>query len=186
MLGIPGAPERMVANMTRDAYWTVCDAATGAAGTPGTTVIAGQPETGGERAATLPADHAVLAENAGRTWLLWDGKRSPSTLPTAPSPTAGIGGGGAAVQPIAAGLFNALPEAPPLMSPVIPGAGAPPAVPLPVVAPVGAVVVAYEADNTLRHYLVLADDLQPISVCWRRSSATPTPTDWTSPAPRRR
>ncbi|CAA0104153.1 ESX-3 secretion system ATPase EccB3 [Mycolicibacterium vanbaalenii] len=164
MLGIPGAPERMVANTTRDAYWTVCDAATGPVGTTGTTVIAGKPETGGERAADLPADHAVLAENAGRTWLLWDGKRSPVDLADrAVTDGLGIGGGGARVQPIATGLFNALPEAPPLISPVIPGAGGPAAVPLPVAAPVGAVVVSYEADNTLRHYLVLADGLQPIS-----------------------
>ncbi|PRC49523.1 type VII secretion protein EccB, partial [Mycobacterium sp. ITM-2017-0098] len=39
MLGIPGAPERMVANTTRDAYWTVCDTPTGSAA--GVTVIAG-------------------------------------------------------------------------------------------------------------------------------------------------
>ena len=34
---------------------------------------------------------------------------------------------------------------------------------LPVPAPVGAVVAAFDADNTLRHYAVLADGLQPIS-----------------------
>ncbi|PRC54320.1 type VII secretion protein EccB, partial [Mycobacterium sp. ITM-2017-0098] len=78
MLGIPGAPERMVANTTRDAYWTVCDTPTGSAA--GVTVIAGPPADGGERAAALPAGHAVLAENGGRTWLLWDGKRSPIDL----------------------------------------------------------------------------------------------------------
>ncbi len=164
MLGIPGAPERMVANTTRDAYWTVCDAATGAAGTTGLTVIAGAPATDGERAATLPDGQAVLAEIDGRTWLLWDGKRSPIDLADrAITNGLGIGGEVAVPQPIAPGLFNALPEAPPLTSPVIPGAGAPAAVELPVAAPVGAVVVAYEADNTLRHYVVLPDGLQPIS-----------------------
>ncbi|MGB3354304.1 MAG: type VII secretion protein EccB [Mycobacterium sp.] len=165
MLGIPGAPERMVANTTRDAYWTVCDAATGAAGTTGLTVIAGAPATDGERAVTLPDGQAVLAEIDGRTWLLWDGKRSPIDLADrAVTNGLGIGGEVAVPQPIAPGLFNALPEAPPLTSPVIPGAGAPAAVELPVAAPVGAVVVAYEADNTLRHYVVLPDGLQPISV----------------------
>jgi type VII secretion protein EccB len=160
MLGIPGAPERMVANTTRDAYWTVCDSL---AGTTGVTVIAGDPTAGGERAATLPVGHGVLAENQGRTWLLWDGKRSPVDLADR-AVTDGLGiGGGVAPQPIATGLFNAIPEAPPLTSPVIPGAGAPSGVELPVPAPVGAVVVAYEADNTLRHYVVLADGLQPIS-----------------------
>ncbi len=37
------------------------------------------------------------------------------------------------------------------------------AIALPVPAPVGAVVASFEADNTLRHYAVLADGLQPIS-----------------------
>lgn len=160
MLGIPGAPERMTANTTRDAYWTVCDSLAGATGV---TVIAGEPTAGGERAATLPAGHGVLVENEGRTWLLWDGKRSPVDLADR-AVTGGLGiGGGVTPQPIATGLFNAIPEAPPLTSPVIPGAGAPAGVELPVPAPIGAVVVAFEADNSLRHYAVLADGLQPIS-----------------------
>ena len=163
MLGIPGAPERMVANTTRDAYWTVCDAATGAPGSTGVTVIAGEPATGGERAASLPATHAVLAESDGRTWLLWDGRRSPVDLADRAVVDGLRIGGAVAVRPIATGLFNALPEAPPLISPVIPDAGAPARVDLPVAAPVGAVVVSYDADNTLRHYVVLSDGLQPIS-----------------------
>ncbi len=164
LLGIPGAPERMVANTTSDAYWAVCDAATGAAGATGVTVIAGAPATGGERAALLPAGHAVLAGYDGRTWLLWDGKRSSIDLADrAVTDGLGIGVDVAAPQTITTGLFNALPEGPPLTTPVIPGAGEPARVQLPIAAPVGAVVVAYEADNTLRHYVVLADGLQPIS-----------------------
>lgn len=162
MVGIPGAPERMVASTTRDAYWTVCDAPAGSAA--GVTVIAGRPVDGGERASTLPAGHAVLAENGGRTWLLWDGKRSPIDLADrAVTSGLGIGADTAAPQPIATGLFNAIPEAPPLVTPVIPNAGLPSAVPLPEPVPVGAVVVAYDSDNTLRHYVVLTDGLQPIS-----------------------
>ena len=162
MLGIPGAPERMVANTSRDAYWTVCDAATGA--TTGVTLIAGEPAAGGERAVALPDGHAVLAENAGRTWLLWNGKRSPIDLADR-AVTAGLGIGVdiAAPQPIAAGLFNAIPEAAPLVTPAIPGAGLPSTLPLPEPVPVGAVVVAYDADNTLRYYAVLTEGLQPIS-----------------------
>ena len=162
LIGIPGAPERMVANTTRDAYWTVCDAATGS--TAGVTVIAGQPADGGERASTLPAGHAVLAENGGRTWLLWNGKRSPIDLADrAVTGGLGIGVDIAAPQPIAAGLFNAIPEAPPLVTPAIPNAGLLSTLPLPEPVPVGAVVVAYDADNTLRHYVVLTEGLQPIS-----------------------
>ncbi|MEZ0340416.1 type VII secretion protein EccB [Mycobacterium sp. pV006] len=162
MLGIPGAPERMAPNPTTDAYWSVCDAVTGSV--TGVTVIAGMPGHGGEKAAPLPDGEALLVENDGRTWLLWNGKRSPVDInDRAVMDALGLAGAPLQVQPIATGLFNAIPEAPALTAPVIPGAGTPSSVPLPVPAPIGAVVVAYEADNTLRHYVVLADGLQPIS-----------------------
>ncbi|WP_349270112.1 ESX-3 secretion system ATPase EccB3 [Mycolicibacterium parafortuitum] len=162
MLGIPGAPERMVANTTRDAYWTVCDAATGSV--TGVTVIAGAPADGGERATVLPAGEAILAENDGRTWLLWNGKRSAVDLADrAVTGGVGIGVDAAAPQPIAAGLFNAIPEAPPLVVPAVPNAGLLSDLGLPEPYPVGSVVVAYDADNTLRHYVVLTEGLQPVS-----------------------
>ncbi|UXA18436.1 type VII secretion protein EccB [Mycobacterium sp. SMC-4] len=162
MLGIPGAPERMVPNPTADAYWSVCDAQTGSL--TGVTVITGAPARGGEKAAPLPDDQALLVENDGRTWLLWNGKRSPVDITDrAVIDGLGLGGMPLRVTPIATGVFNAIPEAPALTAPEIPDAGAPTALPLPVAAPIGAVVVAYEADNTLRHYVVLADGLQPVS-----------------------
>ena len=48
LIGIPGAPERMVQNMSHDANWTVCDGVSGPAA--GVTMIAGQLADGGERA----------------------------------------------------------------------------------------------------------------------------------------
>ncbi|MGE2833100.1 type VII secretion protein EccB [Mycobacterium sp. SMC-4] len=162
MLGIPGAPERMVPNPTADAHWSVCDAATGSV--TGVTVITGPLGEGGEKAAPLPDGQALLVENDGRTWLLWDGKRSPVDVnDRAVIDALGLGGAPLHIQPIATGLFNTIPEAPALTAPAIPGAGTPSSVPLPIPAPIGAVVVAYEADNTLRHYAVHADGLQPIS-----------------------
>ncbi|MBB2988673.1 type VII secretion protein EccB [Mycolicibacterium iranicum] len=165
LLGIPGAPERMVANTTRDAYWTVCDAAAG--DVTGVTVIAGRPDESGERAATLASGQAVLAENGGRTWLLWDGKRSPVDLADrAVTSGLGIGVDAAAPQPIAVGLFNAIPEAPALTSPAVPNAGLPSNIGLPEPFPVGAVVVAFDTDgsaDSMRHYVVLTDGLQPVS-----------------------
>ncbi|EUA16109.1 type VII secretion protein EccB [Mycobacterium xenopi 4042] len=44
-----------------------------------------------------------------------------------------------------------------------PGRGHPPHFPLPLPAPVGAVVVAYAADNSMLYYAILPDGLQPIS-----------------------
>ena len=161
-IGIPGAPERMVQSASRDADWTVCDG-TGAA-PPGVTVIAGAPATGGERAGDLPDGSAILVDNNATTWLLWDGRRSPIDLSDrAVTSALGLGVDLPAAQPISSGLFNAIPEGAALTAPVIPDAGAPPQFPLPVPAPVGAVVVAYAADDTLLYYAVLPDGLQPIS-----------------------
>lgn len=162
LIGIPGAPERMVQNTTKDADWTVCDSVAGPA--TGVTVIAGPPDSSGARAAALNTGHAVLVRNNSSTWLLWDGRRSRIDLADhAVTGALGLPTDTPAPRPIAVGLFNAIPEAPPLTPPAIPDAGSPPRFGLPVPAPVGAVVVAYAADNTLLYYAVLPDGLQPIS-----------------------
>jgi type VII secretion protein EccB len=166
LIGIPGAPERMVQNTTGDAEWAVCDGVSGPAA--GVTMIAGPLTDGGERAARLPGDEAVLVSNANGpnagTWLLWDGRRSPIDLnDRAITSALGWGADLPDTRPVAAGLFNAVPEAPALSPPVIPGAGEPTRYQLPVSAPVGAVVASFDADNTIRHYAVLTDGLQPIS-----------------------
>lgn len=175
LVGIPGAPERMVQNSARDADWTVCDGgASGAA--PGVTVIAGPPQGGGARAAALGPRRAVLADggdSGAGTWLLWDGKRSRIDLADhAVTSALGLSGPGADVpapRPIASGLFNAVPEAPALTVPVIAGAGGKPQFDLPPSAPpapVGAVVAAYATDNainTMLYYAVMPDGLQPVS-----------------------
>ena len=158
LLGIPGAPERLVQNTFRDAQWTVCGDTNA-----GVTVIAGPLGTGGERATGLPPHHAVLVANEGRTWLLWDGRRSALDLADrAVTDALGLGTDIPAPRAIAVGLFNAIPEGPALTAPAIAGSGETPAFALPVSAPVGAVVAAYEADNTIRYYAVLRGGLQPI------------------------
>lgn len=161
LVGIPGAPERLAQNSSPDADWTVCDAASGVS--PGVTVIAGPLGIGGERATPLADDRGVLVAAESGTWLLWQGRRSAVDLANRPVTDAlGIGALDVTPRPIAAGLFNAIPEAPALVSPAIPDAGAPPRFPLPVPAPVGAVVSAFDADTTVRYYAVLPDGLQPI------------------------
>ena len=98
------------------------------------------------------------------SWLLWNGKRSLIDLGNR-AVTAALGLGTAIPEPrnIAPGLFNAIPESGPLVAPALPGAGAPPQFDLPVPAPVGAVIAAFDSDNTLRHYVVQIDGLQPVS-----------------------
>lgn len=165
-VGIPGAPERMVQNSSRDADWTVCDSVGNVY--PGVTVIAGPLSTGSERAAALADDQAVLVDigtpDQPSTWLLWDGRRSAIDL-NDQAVTGALGFGVNIPEPrrISAGLFNAIPEGAPLRAPEVPGAGAPPNFDLSAPVPAGAVVVAYSADNTLLHYAVLPDGLQPIS-----------------------
>jgi type VII secretion protein EccB len=176
LIGIPGAPERMVQNTSRDANWTVCDAVSEpargghAAHSTGVTVIAGQPDSRGARAATLGSGQAVLvdspADRGSSTWLLWDGRRSQIDLANhAVTNALGLGVDVPASRPIAPGLFNAIPESPPLAAPGIPNAGAPANFSAP--APIGAVVVSYALDQSsagaLRYYAVLPDGLQPIS-----------------------
>lgn len=162
LIGIPGAPERMVQNSAKNANWTVCDAVSGPA--TGVTVIAGPPDSSGAKAAALGSGHAVLADNGTKTWLLWDGRRSAIDLADhAVTGALGLGTDVLAPRRIDSGLFNAVPEAPALTAPAIPGAGTSPQFTLPVPAPVGAVVVSYAADNNLLYYAVLPDGMQPIS-----------------------
>ena len=178
LIGIPGAPERIVQNTSRDANWTVCDAVSGSAGhgahSTGVTVIAGPPDSSGARAAALGSDQAILVSNAGdapaeggpSTWLLWDGKRSQIDLADhAITNALGLGTDVPAPRPIAPGLFNVILEAPSLTAPVIPNAGNPAGFPVP--APIGAVVESYTLDKTssdaVRYYAVLPDGLQPIA-----------------------
>lgn len=169
LIGIPGAPERMVQNTAKNADWTVCDAVSGPA--TGVTVIAGALDTSGARAAALGSQHAVLVGSGNGTWLLWNGRRS--RIDVSDRAVTGALGWGADVpapRPITSGLFNAVPEAPPLAVPAIPDAGSPPRYPLPVPAPVGAVVMAHGLDNggsgsnnNELYYAVLPDGLQPVS-----------------------
>ncbi len=166
MVGVPGAPERMVQNSSGDANWTVCDSMR--AEYPGVTVIAGPPAEGGERASALARDKALLVDSgspgAPMIWLLWDGRRSLIDLADrAVTGALGFGADTPPARPIAAGLFNAIPESAPLRPPAIPDAGVAPQFPLSVPAPVGAVVVAYGSDNIMLYYAVLPDGLQPVS-----------------------
>ncbi|MGV0627855.1 type VII secretion protein EccB, partial [Mycolicibacter minnesotensis] len=160
LLGIPGAPERLVQSASTDADWTVCDAVSGSA--PGVTLIAGPLYNSGSRAGALDTHHAVLADNGDGAWLLWDGKRSRIDLgDRAVTAALGLDAGASTPRPIAPGLFNVIPEAPALVAPVIPDAGSPLPLALPVPVPIGSVVVAHEiegnSDAALRYYAVLSD-----------------------------
>jgi type VII secretion protein EccB len=169
LIGIPGAPERMVQNGSHDANWTVCDAVSGtsrAAHSTGVTVIGGPLDSKGARATAIHANQGVLVDNGTSSWLLWDGKRSQIDLANhAVTNALGLGVDVATPRPIALGLFNAIPEAPALTAPAIANAGAAPSFSVP--APIGGVVASYAVDQgssgAVRYFAVLPDGLQPIS-----------------------
>ncbi|BDE11949.1 MULTISPECIES: type VII secretion protein EccB [Mycobacterium] len=172
LVGIPGAPERMVQSTSRDADWTVCDGVTGQPGrgarSTGVTVIAGPLHSDGARASMVSSKQVILVDAAASggegTWLLWEGKRSRIDLADrAVTNALGLGTDVPAPRPIASGLFNAIPESPPLAAPPIPNAGNPAGFAVP--APIGAVVVSYAVDRAGadNFYAVLPDGLQPIS-----------------------
>ncbi|OBK15612.1 type VII secretion protein EccB [Mycobacterium asiaticum] len=170
LIGIPGAPERMVQSTARDADWSVCDGVSGQPGrgarSTGVTVIAGQPFSEGARASAIKSGQVILVDSGEASWVLWEGKRSRIDLADhAVTNALGLGTDVPAPRPIAPGLFNAIPEAPPLAAPPIPNAGAPAAFAVP--APIGGVVVSFAVDRSssenITYYAVLPDGLQPIS-----------------------
>ncbi|WP_059015384.1 type VII secretion protein EccB [Mycobacterium sp. M26] len=163
-IGIPGAPERLVQNASRDADWAVCDGVGPDPDASGVTVIAGAVDRGGPRADTLAATDAILVDGPQGSWLLWNGRRSAvDPADRAVADALGLPTPGTASRPISPGLFNAIPEGPPLRAPQIPGAGLAPTFALPVPAPVGAVVLSYRTDGTAMNYAVLPDGLQPVT-----------------------
>jgi type VII secretion protein EccB len=151
----------LVQNTRKDADWTVCDAASGT--TAGVTVIAGVPDGTGARAAALDTGKAILVSNPTGAWLLWDGRRSRIDLADhAVTSALGLGTEVHTPRPVAAGLFNAIPESPPLAAPGIPEGGGPARFPVP--APIGGVVESHGLEgNSSSYYAVLPDGLQQIS-----------------------
>lgn len=159
LIGIPGAPERMVQAKSTDAAWAVCESAD----TRAVTVIAGALDTSGDKATELTRDRAVVVSSDSGTWLLWDGHRSALNLGDI-AVTSALGlTAPPAVRPVTTSLLNAIPETPALVVPAIQGAGTPTGYPLPVAAPIGSVLVSSSTDNTPVYYAVLTDGVQQVS-----------------------
>jgi ESX secretion system ATPase EccB len=152
LVGIPGAPATIARPLNDDeSGWTVCDdAAT-------TTVIAG----GGQ--SRLDPDQSVLvtphSESAATTYLLYGGWRARVDLRNHAVVRA-LRLDGVAPRPVSRALLDALPEAPQIAAPHIPGAGSPGPPSLHGFT-VGTVVRVVRAEAT-EYYIVLADGVQRI------------------------
>jgi type VII secretion protein EccB len=131
----------------------VCDEVT-PTGTPvGTTVLAGRVPGGG-------AEGVLIAVPGGDTWLVAGGHRHRVDLDDGPSRTA-LGLTGRVPRPASPGLVSALPEGAPLLTPVVPRAGA--TGPLGRATRIGDVLVSRPAGAAPRYHVVLDGGLQEVA-----------------------
>ena len=168
MVGIPGAPNAMNATAPAGSSWLVCDAVTKAfgAGAPEpvtVTVIDGQPDLS-DRRRVLDKSDGVLLRFGADVWLVRDGRRSLVDAGQRPVLLAlGVTAEDlAAARPMSQALLNAIPVAPPLTVPTIPGLGNP--APFPgAPGPVGTVVSTPQVEGTITYSVVLLSGMQTIS-----------------------
>lgn len=161
LVGIPGAPAEVVQPAATDSLWTVCD-------------VVDHPDTthpGNHTAVIAGASQSVLTADPGSarivqgpdqaTWLLNDGVRRRIDV----GDTALILGLGLQRFPridiISRDLFNAVPAARQIGSPVIPEAGTPSPYPVAPGVVVGSVLRVPQADS-VTWYVVLVEGLQEI------------------------
>ncbi|HEX2285610.1 MAG TPA: type VII secretion protein EccB [Mycobacterium sp.] len=116
LVGIPGAPDTIAGPLNGDeSVWTVCEDASST-----TTVIAGQV------ASHLDARQSALVtargESAATTYLLSKGRRAEVDLRN-PAVVRALKLDGVTPRPVSRALIDALPEAPPITAPHIPGIG---------------------------------------------------------------
>ncbi|HWS92417.1 MAG TPA: type VII secretion protein EccB, partial [Mycobacterium sp.] len=155
LLGIPGAPQLLGKPLSADeSAWTICDTDDTAA----TTVVVGPTE--GSSVRGVSRDHALLVapESGSPAYLLYDGQRAVVDLADAAVLRA-LRLEGRAPQRVSKSLLNAVPEAPPISTPRIRGAGGETAG-LPGF-PVGSVLRITRGDGD-EYYVVLAGGVQRI------------------------
>jgi type VII secretion protein EccB len=151
LLGIPGAPAVIASPLSdSESAWTICDDRT-------TTLIAGQSDEldRGDRQPSILV--AARSESAATTYLLYDGRRAEVDLRN-PGVVWALRLDGIKPRPVSRALLDAIPEAPPIVAPHIPGAGQPGAV---AGTRVGTVVRVLRVDSD-DFLVVLADGVQRI------------------------
>lgn len=168
IVGIPGAPSNMTSTQPDKSSWLVCDTVTKAygAGAPEpvvVTVLDGQPDLNDHRR-VLDKPDGVLLRFGDDVWLIRDGRRSRVDAAQRPVLLAlGVTGDDlAGARPMSQALFNAIPVAPPLAVPSVPGAGGPaqfPGAP----GPVGTVVSTPQVGGDSTYSVVVSTGMQTIS-----------------------
>lgn len=164
-VGIVDAPQTFTVTTGRTSRWALCDTAAAASSdrSPTVTALAGA-LTLGDRADELGPDHAVLAEHAGSTYVVWGGRRSRVDLSNRPLALA-LGIYSTAIEPVplSKALFDAIPATEALTTPEIPDAGQRSRWSLPSGAAIGSVLkVTGLTDGGDGLYVVLADGVQHV------------------------
>ncbi|MFI5913179.1 type VII secretion protein EccB [Dactylosporangium sp. NPDC051541] len=154
-VGIPGAPDGLPQRLTTGP-WTVCVLPSGSQVVrPEILVLAG-PAAPAE--GELGGNAAVLAEDAGTTWLITQGRRYRLTGNT----RAVLGLQDARSMAVPARVLDTLPEGPEIAGPTVQHGGAP-ATALSVKANIGDVIQTELAGQRPSYSLVQADGLTPIT-----------------------
>lgn len=164
LLGIPGGPALLPDATDRPAdVWTVCDTLTEEGELSSTTVIGGTPTS-----ATAPLRNGgalLVKDSAGKSYLLFDGKRAVVD-PSNNRVSRALGLDGAEARPMSAAVLNAIPQVGQVQAPVVPGRGARPtfanAAALPPQATVGSLLQERGTSDS-RYYVVLTDGVQKVS-----------------------
>ncbi|MEV0945855.1 type VII secretion protein EccB [Rhodococcus sp. NPDC049939] len=161
LVGIPGAPSALpTSDPGAKTPWTVCDSiAEDGHRSVTTSVIVGEREDT-DGGSVLAGNQGLLVSTADATYLLYDGKRARIDLDD-PAVTRALDLEGTRPRPVSVGFVNAVPEVPPLVAPVIPGAGDQPRFALQDKV-VGSVFMSRLSSET-SYYVVLRDGIQKIS-----------------------
>jgi type VII secretion protein EccB len=122
-LGIPGAPDSLpVKKDLRTGDWSVCTATTEA--DPKSTLLVGEPITGGTVAAAPAAPKALLVSDpTNRIFLVYGNRRFLIPPNRATASLRALGWNAQQPWPVAAAFINAIPLGPDLAAPDIPGFG---------------------------------------------------------------
>ena len=157
-VGIPGAPSVIASPLSGDeSGWAVCDTSIGAPESRTTVIAAGRTDRLDPKRSVLVTPRS---ESAATTYLLYDGWRARVDLRDVAVVRA-LRLDGVAPWPVSRALLDAVPEAPAIVSPHIPGAGSPG--PPPVAGfTVGTVMRIIRADAA-EYYVVLTEGVQRIS-----------------------
>ncbi|MGB3769645.1 MAG: type VII secretion protein EccB [Rhodococcus sp. (in: high G+C Gram-positive bacteria)] len=158
-IGIAGAPQSLP--VTSDALaWSVCESRSDS-GVGGITTVS-VARAGAAPNADRPsfgADDAVLWRRDGLDYLVYSGVRARVDMANT-AVTRALGLDDAIPNPVGRGLFDAVPEVPEIVPPIIDGAGEPTTYPL--AGRVVGSVVSVDLGDRSRHYVVLRDGIQAI------------------------